>query len=49
MADSIDDNCGGNNICFADIYAVMMTGSSSAVYALHESAAVVAGLLNIIV
>ena len=21
VADSIDDNCGGNNICFADIYA----------------------------
>ena len=52
MADSIDDNCGGNNICFADVYAVMMTGSSFAVYALHESvfvAAIVAGLLNIIV
>ena len=52
MADGIDDNCGGNNICFADVYAVMMRGRCYAAYALHESvfvAAAVAGLLNIIV
>ena len=52
MANSIDDNCVGNNVCCADVYDVMMTGQSFAVYALHESvfvAAVVARLLNIIV
>ena len=51
LADSIDDNCGGNtsgnNVCCTDAYDGMMTGRSFAVYALHESvfvAAVVAVL-----
>ena len=53
MADSVDDNCGGNNnVCCADVYDAIMRSCSFAVYALHELvfvAAVVAGLLNIIV
>ena len=56
VADSIDDNCGGNssgnNVCCADYYDGILTGRSFAVYALDESvfvAAVVAVLLDIIV
>ena len=41
VADSIDDNCGrnssSNNVCCADYYDGILTGSSFAVYALHES------------
>ena len=53
VADSIDDNFGGNsssnNVCCADYYDGILTGRSFAVYALHESVFVVAVLLNIIV
>jgi hypothetical protein len=40
VADSIDDNCGGNisgnNVCCADVFDGMMTGRRYAAYALHE-------------